>query len=282
MPTINKNNGIEMADIAKIDDVAKASIAKLSGVTVPAASSSGIVTSNLVHHYDASLTGGATSTKLVDQGSGAHNLTYNNGVVQPTGGSVFVEFDGTNDYTGTLNSVPSTMVPQNLSDAYTWSAFFDHDNKHGSQTLFGAFEYGSQYTFIGLYITVINQAGHAEDGTYRMTAAARYDNSDRQYWRVSGLTTNPAQVTFTHDGSRTASGGTIYINGVAQTTSLVVNTGSGSASVNYSGATFGQGADDNRTYFYDGHIGECLMYDAELTASEVLQNYNASKTKHGL
>lgn len=274
--SVSKVNAIALSSVSKIDDVAKASIAKLSSVTVPAASS-GIVTSNLVHHYDASLTGGATSTQLVDQGSGGHNLTYRNGVVQPTGGSVFVEFDGTNDYTGTLNSVPSTMVPQNLSDAYTWSAFYDHDSKNGSQTLFGAFEYGGEYTFMGLYISY-----STSNSNYSITAAARYNNSHRQYWRVSGLTTNPAQATFTHDGSRTASGGVIYINGVAQTTSLVVDSGSGSSSVNYSGATFGQGADDNRTYFYDGHIGECLMYDAELTASEVLQNYNASKTKHGL
>jgi len=275
--SVSKVNAIALSSVSKIDDVAKASIAKLSSVTVPAASPSGIVTSNLVHHYDASLTGGATSTQLVDQGSGGYNLTYRNGVVQPTGGSVWVAFDGTNDYTGTLNSTPSTMVPVDLSDSYTWSAFYDHDSKNGSQCLFGSFERYGDYTFVGLYISY-----STTNSNYSVTAAARHNNSHSQYWRASGLTANPAQATFTHDGSRTASGGTIYINGVAQTTSLVVNAGSGSNSVNYSGATFGQGADDNQLYFYDGLIGECLMYDAELTASEVLQNYNASKTKHGL
>ena len=272
---IDKVTGTAWADLSKISDVAKADIAKVAGQDAP--SGSGIVTSNLIHHYDASLSGGTTSTQLVDQGSGAYNLTYNNGVGQPTGGSVWVAFDGTNDYTGTFNSVPSTMVPEDLSDTYTWSAFYDHDSKNGTQCLFGAFEYGGEYTFIGLYISY-----NTSTSTYVMTAAARHNNSHTQYWRASNLTANPGQVTFTHDGSRTESGGTIYINGVAQTTSLIINTGSGSSVVNYTGATFGQGTDDQFTYYYDGLIGECLMYDAELTAAQVLQNYNASKTKHGL
>lgn len=274
---IDKVNDTSWANLSKISDVTKADIAKFSGVDAPSVAT-GIVTSDLVHHYDASLPGGATSTQLVDQGSGAYNLTYRNGVVQPTGSSVWVEFDGTNDYTGTLNSVPSTMVPANFADAYTWSAFYDHDSKNGTQCLFGAFEYGSQYSFVGLYIS-----WNAANSYYVLTAAARYDNNQRQYWRTSTThTTNPAQFTFTHDGSRTAAGGKIYINGVAQTTGLIINSGSGSYVVDYSGATFGQGADDQRTYYYDGLIGECLMYDAELTAAQVLQNYNASKAKHGL
>lgn len=271
---IDKVTGVAWTDLSKISNVAKADIAKVSGQDAP---SSGVITSNLVHHYDASLSGGATSTALVDQGTGAYNLTYRNGVVQPTSGSVWVDFDGTNEYTGTQNSVPSTMVPADLSDSYTWSAFYDHDSKAGTQCLFGAFEYGGEYTFMGLYISY-----STVNLNYSITAAARYNNSHSQYWRVSGLTANPAQATFTHDGSRTAAGGTIYINGVAQTTSLIINNGSGSTVVDYTGATFGQGADDVTTYFYDGRIGECLMYDAELTASQVLQNYNASKTKHGL
>jgi|DEB0MinimDraft_6_1074348.scaffolds.fasta_scaffold01962_4 hypothetical protein len=272
---IDKVTGTSWADLSKISDVAKADIAKVAGQDAP--SGSGIVTSSLIHHYDASLSGGATSTQLVDQGSGAYNLTYRNGVAQPTGGSVWVAFDGTNDYTGTVDSTPSTMVPVDLSDSYTWSAFYDHDSKNGTQCLFGSFERFNDYTFVGLYISY-----STTNSNYSITAAARHNNSHVQYWRASGLTANPAQATFTHDGSRTEAGGTIYINGVAQTTSLIINTGSGSSVVDYSFSTFGQGADDNQLYYYDGLIGECLMYDAELTAAQVLQNYNASKTKHGL
>jgi hypothetical protein len=69
---IDKVTGTAWADLSKISNVAKADIAKVSGQDAP---SSGVITSNLVHHYDASLSGGTTSTALVNQGTGAYNLT---------------------------------------------------------------------------------------------------------------------------------------------------------------------------------------------------------------
>lgn len=271
---IDKVTGKAWADLSNVSNVAKADIAKLSGQDAPAE----LVTSNLVHHYDASLVGGSTSTALIDQGSGGYNLTFRNGVVQPTAGSPWVSYDGTNDYSGTLNSFPSPMTPANLTDAYTYSAFIKSDSKDGLQCVLGSFEYGGDYTFVGLYFSY-----NTTNSNWVVTFAARSNNSHTQYWRTANSYTDTTfQVTFTHDGSRTAAGGQMYINGQPVSTSLIINTGSGSHAVSYTGSTFAMGTDDQATYYYDGDLGEGLIYNRELTASEVLQNYNASKTKHGL
>ena len=279
MASISKISAKAIADIEAISGQVLTGVSAISGLT-KSSTTTGIVTTNLVHHYDASLSGGSTSTALIDQGSAGYNLTFRNGVVQPTGGSPWVSYDGTNDYSGTLNSFPSPMTPANLTDAYTYSAFIQHDSKHGTQSVLGSFEYGSDYTFVGLYFTYISTV---TPNYWVVTFAARANGSQIQYWRTANTYTDTAfQVTFTHDGSRTAAGGQIYINGQPVSTNLIINSGSGSYNVGYTGSTFAMGADDQRTYYYDGELGEGLIYSRELTASEVLQNWNASKTKHGL
>jgi hypothetical protein len=81
-----------------------------------------------------------------------------------------------------------------------------------------------------------------------------------------------ANICVTYNGSTTI---LIYCNGVlygTKTLAGTLNTGTGTL---YFGS-FGAGS------YFDGRISQLLMYDKTLTASEVLQNYNVTKTRFGL
>ena len=68
---------------------------------------------------------------------------------------------------------------------------------------------------------------------------------------------------------------TLYVNGVQDSTFTAIKNahgGDGSANI----ATFGGGN------FLNGRLGEILCYSSELSAGQVLQNYNATKGKYGL
>jgi hypothetical protein len=89
-------------------------------------------------------------------------------------------------------------------------------------------------------------------------------------------TTDWAQVvgTYTSGDRRT------YINGILRTS----DTQTGAVSTNTNGMSIGVygGFNGGRGYFYNGNIAIVRVYNRVLSASEVLQNYNAQKSRFGL
>jgi len=81
-------------------------------------------------------------------------------------------------------------------------------------------------------------------------------------------------VVFTYDGSSSASGAHIYVDGVDQVLTTTYNTLSASILNNVS---FYAGSRNNTTMYFDGSLDVTRVYDKNLTASEVLSNYNASR-----
>lgn len=69
---------------------------------------------------------------------------------------------------------------------------------------------------------------------------------------------------------------TMYVNGVASDSATFTN-----SSIRSSSNPLYIGAGWNPDYFY-GNIGLSKIYNRALTATEVLQNYNATKTRFGL
>ena len=60
-----------------------------------------------------------------------------------------------------------------------------------------------------------------------------------------------------------------YVSNIVDTTSpLFIGAGGGAGGV--------------ASYFWSGKIGQVLIYNKALSSSEVLQNYNSSKARHGL
>jgi hypothetical protein len=67
-----------------------------------------------------------------------------------------------------------------------------------------------------------------------------------------------------------------YVNGV-----LAINTTLSSATTNANLNVNRIGFDAGATYL-GGSISNCLIYNKVLTATEILQNFNSTKTRYGL
>jgi len=79
-------------------------------------------------------------------------------------------------------------------------------------------------------------------------------------------------ITGTYDGSGTASGITLYVDGVAVSTTTESDTLSSSSIIN--SASLNIGARTNSSIFLDGKVGEVAVYDKELSSVEVNWMYN--------
>jgi hypothetical protein len=82
-------------------------------------------------------------------------------------------------------------------------------------------------------------------------------------------------ATFYHTGTNMG----IYINGIFGNSIDRTWDGTGRYATN----AWNLGRDNNNpNQFYPGHIASCKIYNKVLTAQEILQNYNATKTRFGL
>ena len=70
--------------------------------------------------------------------------------------------------------------------------------------------------------------------------------------------------------------GKIYVNGNLQS---VTSGGTSPSSINFTGLGFYIGTYYNLTYNFDGQVSNVLIFNKELSAQEVLQNYNALKPR---
>jgi hypothetical protein len=84
-------------------------------------------------------------------------------------------------------------------------------------------------------------------------------------------------IVATADGTNTK----FYVNSILKNTSAQ---GSGQITSNptLSVGSYVNGSGIPSTYFHDGRVSNVLLYNRALTATEVLQNYNATKTRFGL
>ena len=98
-------------------------------------------------------------------------------------------------------------------------------------------------------------------------------------WNGTGATETQSATTsfgFTHwVGTYDGSNVKLYRNGVLE------DTVSYTTAMTNPNVTFDIGNSKN-SYSWDGNIGQVRIYDTALTATEVLQNFNATKSKYGL
>ena len=95
--------------------------------------------------------------------------------------------------------------------------------------------------------------------------------------RVNGSTvvTNNTwyHIGFTYDGTATAAGTKLYVNGVLETPTVINNTLALATSIGTTGV-INLGARGGASNFLDGNIDEVVLYNKELTPAEVTQIYN--------
>jgi len=185
-------------------------------------------------------------------GNGA-NITLANTPTFTSGTRPYFTFNGTNQYgTGSKTNVLPTT-------SYTKSAWFYLNGYQDNNIVSG----DGHFIYMGPQASIDKKiyCGHADWGSFTAYPSTATINLSTWY-----------NVTLTFN---TTNGMTLYINGAQDSTYTVLKTahnGNGSTNVaTYSGGNL-----------LNGRIGQVFCYNRSLSSSEVLQNYNATKSTYGL
>ena len=219
------------------------------------AHSPSIVTSGLVLYLDAanSKSYPGSGTTWTDISGGGNIGTLAGGPTFATTSGGIISFDGSNDI---------VTIPNNVSlDTQTPTVEVWVRTNATNQNGFW-FEKGAVNTQYALFqeAGLIQWRMYIGGITQLSTTTAVYMNNSNWYQVVGTFTT----------GSRK-----LYINGVlvssdAQTGTIATNSGGMSLGA-YGGAT------GTNAYFYNGSLAICRVYNRELSAAEILQNFNAMR-----
>jgi hypothetical protein len=210
-----------------------------------------VVKEGLILHVDAAVSRSYSGTGLTVNGLvGGIGGTLVNGVGFGTTDNGYFIFDGSNDY---INFGNSSTLQQSTGSLSAWTkASSPGSGYRGIIAKQGA--YGLFYTD-----SVLVAYDWAAD-TPRSTGINIADNT----WK---------NVVLTYQ-SGVSNGTRIYINGVSVlTTTITIQT---------QVANLFGGAEANANQFASCQVSSFKMHNRALTASEVLQNYNASKRRYGL
>ena len=232
-----------------------------------------IVTDGLIFNLDAGFVGSypTTGTTWYDLSGNTNNGTLTNGPTFNSANSGSLVFDGTDDYmvmpfttnypsftvsfffklTGTKNYSYAISTGNGTSTGSFQIEFNDPDAGNTARTLW-IWWYSTSGFDGGLYVPSLGSTGNWNDNTWRM-------------------------LTFTHTGTSNI----LYINGAISTYST-----SGRQEIEQFGGSnynlsIGRRQDINNLFF-QGNIANMLVHNRALSATEVLQNYNALKGRFGL
>ena len=205
-----------------------------------------------------------TGTTWYDLSGNANNGTLTNG---PTfngsnGGSIV--FDGTNDY-ATIEANSSFQ----LGNGYTLCAWVKSNNNPTNYGgICGTFDtipsayFGSNFSILPNSQTFHFLVGGSS--TYYIPATSTYTI---QAWYYLVGTISGAECKF-------------YVNGSLNTTyNQPSPSGNPGPTTKFKIGRFYQDVDN---FYFSGNISTCGFYNRALSASEILQNYNVTKTRFGL
>jgi hypothetical protein len=244
-----------------------------------------VVTNGLKLYLDAYNTRSypGTGSTWFDLSNSAYNFT-NYGATWTTSGSLrYWELDGVNDR---IEGTNTTTIFDVTSAGHTWSMWVNHTTTPSAADVIVNAEYGTtgkiSYFLDNRNSTDTNGNGWIF-GTYTDTGGqgrfARFNQTiTTNVWRhVCGTFTYTTTTTGTFR---------IYINGTEQVSSAQTVTG-GLTWTSFNNSTrpiIGALKELAGTYsrFNNIKVGEVLNYNRPLTATEVSNNYNSTKSNYGL
>ncbi len=243
-----------------------------------------IVTDGLVLYLDAGnqLSYPGSGTTWTDLSRSQTNGTLVNGPTFNTGSLGSIVFDGVDDYVTMGNVLNSVFAGTNNKFTLTSWVYRNSDSTQG-------------IVMSKLY-TVLNERQFALAYRNGIFDVAFYGAPDANSWiRLIGTasTFTPQkwyQVSCTYDGSINTNDGLdrvkIYVNGISQTVQLNFTQGTLDNTLLSSTSQLAIGAGVSSTgasqLLLDGRVAQSQVYNRILSAQEVLQNYNATKTRFGL
>ena len=238
------NRALSDAEITALEDY-------LSAKWLP----STLITENLVLNLDPESTSSypGTGTTWYDIAGTAQNLTL---VGTPTFTNTTPKYFTFNGTTQRATGADTGVIP---TTAYTKSAWF-YLNGYQDNNIFSG---DGHFIYMGPSASVDKKiyAGHSDWGSF--TAFPSTQTVDLSKWY---------NVTLTFS---TTNGMNLYINGVLDatyTTQKTPHPGTGTVSV-------GAYVTGN---LLNGRVGKVMAYNTELTAAQVLQNFNATKSIYGV
>jgi hypothetical protein len=225
--------------------------------------SSGIVTNGLVFWLDAGIPSSypTSGTTWTDLSGNKNNGTLTNG---PTFNSGSIVFDGVNDYINIpdANSLTNTSTLSINCWVRVTSFGGGFCTIIGKGTSDADEEYCILLNSSSLYFDVGNAAGPYTQPTYTFNANTWYN------------------ISCVHSRSANVSSLLCYVNGVFLSNSTI---NSGNTPIdNSSPVSIGSRFYNSIFGAFNGNIVQVSMYNRVLSASEVLQNFNAQKALFGL
>jgi hypothetical protein len=216
-----------------------------------------VITDGLVFYLDAANTKSypGSGTTWVDLSKSGINGTLTNGPTFNSGNGGSIVFDGTNDYTQT-NYNPA------LTDFTVQVWFKTPDSTNGASARILDKNFSNGFYLGKNYLGTANSWGC---GIRETTAPyGRYITlTDGQWNFIASI--------------RSGTTNTIYGNGITNTTSGTVSSTALSTDNMRIGMEF-----NTISAPFKGNIAQVSIYNRALTATEVLQNYNATKGRYGL
>ena len=223
------------------------------------------VTSNLVLYYDPANPDSYAGTGTVINSLASPNLAGTMSNITWT--DPYFTYNGTSSQV----SVTDTAALEPGAGSWTMEAWVYLSNTGaGSKTILGKFDPGggSQDVSYSMRISTANAYAQIGDGTGAYVDSISYTLTINTWTQIVYVWTNGATKTLQ-----------TYINGtsigsVNHTLNSILNTPSNLYLGSYNGGEYAQ--------WMNGRIGITRLYNAALTAGQVLQNYNANRGVYGL
>lgn len=223
-----------------------------------------VTTSGLVLYYDPS-----NSSSYPGTGTTINNLIGNdlNGTMSNIiYTSPYFAYNGSNSQ---VTIADNTLLEPGTGD-WTMEVWINQTNATGSQVILGKFDPGGGAQDVSYAIRTLNGGNvyaNFGNGTTAVTTA-NYALPLNTWTQLVYVFTNVANNDII-----------TYVNGVQQSTTThsfasILNTSANLYIGSYNGGEFPQ--------WFNGRIGVTRLYNAALSATNVLRNYNADKNKYGL
>ena len=222
-----------------------------------------IVTNGLVLNLDASRTSSypGSGTTWTDISGSGNNGTMVNGPVFGTASGGVITFDGVNDYVSLPDS--STLQPSNITIS-TW---------------FKLNQYSTSYVYGSANACVIRKGMYGYEISVRqdgkLMVFAYSDVNNQNQYLIDSISLNTwYNVVLTFGNSQMK----VYINNA-----LVGTYATSTNSIVYGGGGISigkQGPWD--IYYFNGNIGQTMVYNRALSATEIAQNFDVTKSRFGL
>lgn len=232
-----------------------------------------IVTNGLVLYLDAanylSYTSGSTTWRDLTPNNLSGSLI--NGPTFNSGNAGSIVFDGTNDYC----IFSSSTIPPTAS--WTYSSFFNFNTLAIGGVLYGQYiAVSSNGRFL---IRLSDDLNNANKFSLFLGSGGSYNNAFL-YTNTTASINTTYNLTITRENQTF----NLYVNGVYNTGSIVNFTASLLQTSPIIGGRTNSGTNPTpvQTDFLNGRIFTTQIYNRTLSATEVLQNYNAQKTRFGL